>query len=421
MILQAHEIPATLADCRKHLAPGSNGVNALGLSEVALKFGLRARAYSAKTRPAVQELPLPAIVHFGQNHFVVLESWSRRRDTVSIVDPAVGRRKLGWSEFLERHSGAALTFEPSSAPPTLTPEAPRPRRDFVRQLLRLPNVRRLAVQLLASTLFLHLLGLAAPLIAAALVDHASASGVFQRLNLLAAAVASLVLALIVLDFLRSSLLVYFGSRAAVAMALSAFQQLLRLPPSLSDPRARDDSTRRLLNRARQAVAGHAVAILFDGLWVLISAGALLALMPRFFVSAMVAAGLQAFLLLGGGRSWRPLAPGVEPSGRALDLLDGLTSDWTAPGRARAGLKPALAAIRAAALLLPLWMGTQMVLHQQTTPGALLAATSLAAQFLHALSSLLSAGQRLRSMEPHIHALGLALEEHAIQLPPAPSS
>ena len=95
MILRAHAIPATLADCREHLAPGPRGVNALSLTEVASKFGLRAKAYSAQTPEALQELSLPAILHFENNHFVVLEGWSRRRDTILIVDPAVGRRRLG--------------------------------------------------------------------------------------------------------------------------------------------------------------------------------------------------------------------------------------------------------------------------------------------------------------------------------------
>ena len=420
MVLQAHEIPATLADCRKHLAPGPNGVNAMSLSEVALKFGLRARAYSAKTRSAVEELSLPAIVHFGKNHFVVLEGWSRWRDRVSVVDPAEGRRRLGWSEFLERHSGVALAFEPSSAPPTLVPQPPRPLRDFVRQLLRLPDVRRLAVQLLAAALFLHLLSLAFPLAAASLVDGTATSDPRQMVNVLGAGVASLVLALIVLGHLRVRLLVFFGSRVAALMALGSFQQVLALPPAFSDPRASDDSTRHLLNRARQVVAGHAVSTIVDGLWVLMPPLALLVIAPSFCGIVMAAAGLQVVLLLGhqsslAGRSGRMLAPGAGPSGRALDLLDFLTLERADPTRAASWRSPVLAAVRAAALLLLLWVGTQMVLRQQMTLGAVLAAMCLATQFLWPLASLVSAGQRLRSMGPHIHALGLALEERSKQL------
>lgn len=420
MILQAHEIPATLADCRKHLAPGPNGVNALSLSEVALQFGLRARAYSAKTRSAVEELSLPAIVHFGKNHFVVLEGWSRWRDRVSVVDPAEGRRRLGWSEFLERHSGVALAFEPSSTPPTLVPQAPRLLRDFVRQLLRLPDVRRLAAPLLASTLFLHLLSLALPLVAASLVEDAATADPRRMVNVLGAGVASLVLALIVLGHLRLRLIAFFGARAAVLMALGSFQQILALPSAFSDPRASDDSTRHLLNRARQAVAGHAVSMIVDGLWVLIPPLVLLVISPSFCGIVLAAAGLQAVLLLGrhdslAVQSGRALAPGAGPSRRALDLLDCLTPERVDP-YAASWLPPALAAVRAAALLLLLWVGTHEILRQQTNPGAVLAATCLAAQFLWPLASLLSTVQRLRSMGPHIHALGLALEARATLAP-----
>lgn len=384
MILRAHGIPATLADCRRYLSPGPKGVNALSLSEAALKFGLRARAYSAPDRAAVEELPLPAILHFENNHFVVLEE--RSDEKVSIIDPGEGRRKLGWSELQERYSGIALAFEPSPAPPEITPRAARP-GDVVRELLRIPGVRRLAVQLIAATLFIHLLGLLFPLAAGSLVDRATLS-----VNVLGAGIAALALALIFLRYLRASLLVFFGSRAATALALGF--------PSLSDPGADDDLTRHLVRRARYAAAHQAVSIFVDLLWMIIASLALLVIAPSFLGIALTAAALQAALLLGRGRSlavpsWRS----QEPSGRALDLLDHLTSD-----RDSSWIKPALAAVGASALVLLLWIGTHRILQLEMTAGTVLAAASLAGQLLWPLVPLLSAWQRLRSMGPHVQAL-----------------
>lgn len=413
MVLRAHQIPATLADCRQHLDPGPRGVNVMSLVDVALRFGLRARAYSAKSREAVQELSLPAILHFGDNHFVVLEGWSRHRDRVSIVDPSAGRRKLGWSELLEQHSGVALAFEPSLTPPTLTPQAPWRWHGVARRLLRLPSVRRLVLQLIAAALVLHLMGVVLPLAVAALVDRASISDSSRLVDVLGAGLAAVVLGLIALGGLRSHLLGYFGSRAAAVMALSSFQELLELPSSFSNPRAMDGPIRHLLSRVRHAVAGHAVAILADGLGLPISLLALLMLAPPFSGIALAAAGLHAVLRLSLdghlARRGGALPSGAEPSSSALSLLDSLTAERADTLRPSSWRVLSLVAVRAAALLLSLWLGTHMVLQGQMTLGTLLAAISLAVQFLWPMDFLLAAGSRLRSMEPHIHVLGRTLK------------
>jgi ATP-binding cassette, subfamily B, bacterial len=413
MVLRAYRIPATLADCRQHLDPGPKGVNVQRLMEVALKFGLRASAYSAKSCKAVQELALPAILHFGDNHFVVLESWSHWRDRISIVDPSAGRRKLGWSELLERHSGVALAFELSATPPTLMPQAPWRWRDFARRLLHLSRFRQLVLQLVAVALVLNLLGVGLPLVAAVLVDRASISDSSRLINILGTGLTAVILGLIALSGLRSRLLDHFGSRAAAVMALSSFQRFLKLPSSFSNPWALDESIRQPLSRVRQAVAGHAVAILADGLGLPIALLALTILAPPFCGIALAAAGLHAVLWLGWQGSLVPrgedLPPGADPSSRALFLLESLTVKradtlWLSSWR---GLS--LVAVRAVALLLSLWLGTHMVLRQQLTLGTLLAALSLATQFLWPMESLMLAGSRLRSMGPHIQALALALK------------
>lgn len=133
MVLQAHGIPATLADCREQLATGEQGVNAHSLAAAARGFGLAVKAYSARGRAAVEQVPLPAIAHWGGQHFVVLERWSRLRGSVVVVDPARGRRRISWAAFMDRFSGTVLTFAPGTEPPAVTPA---PRRSLFRRLLR---------------------------------------------------------------------------------------------------------------------------------------------------------------------------------------------------------------------------------------------------------------------------------------------
>lgn len=414
MICRAHGIPATLADCRQHLPTRDKGVTALSLSKAALKFGLRARAYSAKSEETVKALSLPAIVHFDSDHFVVLEGWAPRRDTVFIADPAAGRRKLDGSEFLRRHSGVALTFEPNAAPPVSTSPATQPRRQIAARLLQVPGVRRLAAKLLAATLSIHLLALTAPLMVAAWVDSAATSSPAEWVNAAGAGAAGLALALIVLGYLRSQLLAYFGSRLGVLTRHSSCQEILALPSSFLDPRGLDDETQRLLGRIRRIAGSQAVAAIVDGSWVLVPLLALWVLEPRFFGLAVAAGVLHLVLRLGSDSSRtiqlrNKLASGIEPEDLALNLLNGETSDLAERAGIASGRAAALSAVRAAALLSVLWIGTHLILQHKTSLGTVLASVSLTAQFLWAQASLISAGRRLGAMRRRIDTLARVIE------------
>jgi ABC-type bacteriocin/lantibiotic exporter with double-glycine peptidase domain len=434
MVLRAHGIPASLADCREQLGPGRDGVNARSITAAAFRFGLRAKAYSAKTRGAVQQLSLPAIVHWGADHFVVLEGWSRRRDTVSVVDPGEGRQRLTWPEFMEKFSGVALAFEASSTPPTVTPGLDRPKYEFFLLLLRRPYVRRVALQLFIASLLLQVLGLTVPLFTAALVDGALPSDETRLLNLLGLSAAMLVLAQTALGFLRSRLLVYYQSRLDTDMAVELFGHLLSLPYRFFQSRTTGDLIERLSSNVaiRQALAGQTVSILLDSLLVLAFPFILFAIAPSFFVIVLAAAALQILLLLGSqpalaALSRTELALQAEQAGRAIDFLGGIavvkasgieqqvSRHWTSlfhrgvlataeKGYLSARVDTMLGAIRAATPFLLLWVGAHMVLRGEMTLGTVLAASSLSSLFLGPLASLISAGQRLQLVRAHVERI-----------------
>ena len=50
-------------------------------------------------------------MHWGEAHFVVLESTSRRG--VTVVDPAAGRYRVSWQAVNDLYSGVAIILEPA--------------------------------------------------------------------------------------------------------------------------------------------------------------------------------------------------------------------------------------------------------------------------------------------------------------------
>lgn len=107
MILATHGKKVPLPELKKRMKIGESGVNALVLLKTAKHYGLRGRGVEANLA-GLRKVELPAIVHLGHRHFVVLIRFTE--DLVEIIDPGLGRQKLTREQFELLFSGAALLF-----------------------------------------------------------------------------------------------------------------------------------------------------------------------------------------------------------------------------------------------------------------------------------------------------------------------
>jgi ABC-type bacteriocin/lantibiotic exporter with double-glycine peptidase domain len=89
-----------------------DGSKASNIVKAALKLGLAAKGFR-KEVSTLSELPMPCIIHWNFNHFVVLEGIDG--DRVSINDPSVGRRLVDIAELDRCFTGVALAMEPTEA------------------------------------------------------------------------------------------------------------------------------------------------------------------------------------------------------------------------------------------------------------------------------------------------------------------
>jgi ABC-type bacteriocin/lantibiotic exporter with double-glycine peptidase domain len=111
MILAYYGRWIPLETLREACGVSRDGTKASNVLKAARRFGLVAKGFR-KEPSTLNELPLPAIIHWNFNHFVVLERLDR--DHAYINDPAVGRRRVDREEFEAAFTGVVLAMEPGA-------------------------------------------------------------------------------------------------------------------------------------------------------------------------------------------------------------------------------------------------------------------------------------------------------------------
>ena len=101
-----------LTQVRADCGVSRDGSIAKNILNAGRSYGFKAAGY--RLEPAnLESLPLPAIIHWNFNHFVVLCGFDFKKGKFYINDPARGKVTVGMEEFDRSFTGIALTFVPT--------------------------------------------------------------------------------------------------------------------------------------------------------------------------------------------------------------------------------------------------------------------------------------------------------------------
>jgi ABC-type bacteriocin/lantibiotic exporter with double-glycine peptidase domain len=237
-------------------------------------------------------LPAPAILHWGFQHFLVLERMGRGRAIV--VDPSRGRRAIDLAEVDRLFTGVAVALCPGEGfeeRAEVRPSLSRYRDQLREALLPL-------AQLLGASLLLQVVGLAFPVANQLLLDRAIAPRQEPWLWILGSALAAAVLGKAVLSVVRSY--VIQGLQISLDLSLMGrfLDHLLHLPLDFFLQRSAGDLVQRVQSNTvlRNVVTSQSISALLDGFLLLGYTGLMIAYDTRLAGVVLLAAVLRLSLL-----------------------------------------------------------------------------------------------------------------------------
>ncbi|MCC5623276.1 peptidase domain-containing ABC transporter [Nostoc sp. CHAB 5715] len=220
---------------REAVGTGERGTTLLGLRRGAETLGFHARQVQATPQllEKLNEVPLPAIIHWKGYHWVVL--YGKKGKKYVLSDPAVGILYLTSKELIAGWSdGVMLLLMPDDSRFYEQPEDKI--SGFGRFIARVMPYRNLLVQAIAINFAIGLLSLASPLMMQLLTDDVLVRGDTQLLTTVAIGVIAMNLIQSAIGLVQSHLIGHFGQRLQYGLILEYGRKLLRLPLSYFEAR-----------------------------------------------------------------------------------------------------------------------------------------------------------------------------------------
>jgi len=271
MVALSHGKRLSLETVRKKAWITREGVSFLGLKSAAESIGFRAAGVKVPFSRLKDDAPLPCIVHWHQNHFIVVNRISDRGVWVS--DPAIGRLKMTHDEFRQgwisgesagEPAGMALLLEPGPGFTELN-EDPPAKGGFKFLLPYLRPYRKQIILLLAGLLASSAIQLVFPFMTQAIIDRGIEDRDISFIWLILAGQLALTAGRLAVEFSRGWLLLHMGTRLNIKIVSDFLARLMDLPIAYFDTRLNGDILQRIDDNSRieNYLTSSSLAILFS--------------------------------------------------------------------------------------------------------------------------------------------------------------
>jgi len=272
------------------------GVSMLGISDAAEYIGFRTSGVMISFEQLVKDAPLPCIVHWKQNHFVVVHNIKKDKKAghrIYVADPALGLVTYDEADFKkcwystkkdEEEKGTTLLLEPG--PEFFDREDEKENRNrSLRYFLRyLAPYKSQLLQLVLGMLVVSTLQLIFPFLTQSLVDVGIRDGNLGFITLILIAQLVIFIARLSVEFIRSWILLHMNTRINIALISDFLAKLMKMPLRYFDTKMTGDIMQRIGDHGRieTFLTGNSISTLFS--------------FANFFVFALVLAYYNLIIL-----------------------------------------------------------------------------------------------------------------------------
>lgn len=263
---------------RHNCALGRDGVSLLGISKAAEDIGLKTVSGYLPFHILASEAPLPCIVYWNQNHFVVVYKIKKHRKekyTICVADPGKGFVNYNRDEFCSHwtstktkgeEKGIVLLLEATAQFYVRREKKEEQKTNRIKFLWRyLKKYRRFFTQLILGLLFGSLLQLVFPFLTQAIVDTGIGGKDISFIWLVLMAQMMLLFSRTAIDFIRSKILLHISTRINISLISDFFIKLMKLPMKFFDTKLMGDLLQRIEDhrRVEQFLTSSSLSLLFS--------------------------------------------------------------------------------------------------------------------------------------------------------------
>lgn len=249
----------------------SEGVSLKGIRDAASALGLNTLPLKI-TLDEVSKGPFPSILHWNQNHFVVLYGYDEKKERYFIADPGKGKYSVTSSDMTDRWAsisgnkhkrGIALFFKPAQGFDDFKPEHGE-KRSFKFLSGYLSEYRRYFFQIILGLLLGCILQLILPFLTQWIVDLGIRHNDVALIWLILLGELMIVLGRTATDFIRRWLLLHISMRINISLVSDFFIKLLKLPMSFFETKLMGDLLKRIddHSRVQTFMTGQVLGIMF---------------------------------------------------------------------------------------------------------------------------------------------------------------
>lgn len=238
-----------------------DGVSLGGISKAAERIGLKTIGGRIDIDKLIKKAKLPCILHWNQEHFVVLYEVKKKKNDVLfyIADPGKGLVKYNQKEFSEHwistktngeEKGVVLLLEPTNVFYTQEGETIKSPNKLKFLSSYFTCYKKFFGQLIIGLLVGSLLQLIFPFLTQAIVDIGIGNKNISFIWLILLAQLFLIIGRASIDFIRRRILLHISTRINISLISDFFIKLMKLPMKFFDTKLLGDLLQRIEDHSR---------------------------------------------------------------------------------------------------------------------------------------------------------------------------